>query len=101
MHAGTVTPVMTQRFLNLNRRLSLLNPSIKVMDKSVQLREQWRVVYECEKSEHKNKSREIRLSQERFSTFDEVNSCQVKLQVAEKLFAKFSNGKISIGINTS
>ena len=101
MHAGTVTPVTSQRFLNVNRRLSFLDPCMKVMDKPVQRRGHCHVVYvhEISGSRPAKKNRKVRLSQDTFATFDEANSCQPKLQVAERLLAEFSNRKITIGAN--
>jgi hypothetical protein len=101
MHAGTVTPVTSQRFLNVNRRLSFLDPCMKVMDKPVQRRGHWHVVYVHEKigCDPSKKNRKVRLSQKTFATFDEANSCQAKLQVAERLLSEFSKRKIVIGAN--
>ena len=98
---------MDQRFLDVNRRLNLMDPSIQVVGKPVERRGQWLVVYMQEKSGQTRckKKRVPKLSQEQFATFDEANSIQSKLAVAERLLAELSatsesiKRKIEIGTN--
>ena len=47
VYTGTV---MDQRFLDVNRRLNLMDPSIQMVGQPVERRGQWHVVYMQEKS---------------------------------------------------